>query len=66
MPTDEIAKKKWLSEPSHIRKMFEGNVFCVSCGLTTIVNYEVNSVNFTIVLEGYCKKCNGKVARVID
>jgi hypothetical protein len=51
MPIDEIAKKKWFSEPGHIRKMFEENVFCVSCGLTKkpgIGLYVLNLVSFVM------------------
>jgi hypothetical protein len=66
MPTDEIAKKKWLSMPSDIRKRFEGNVFCSACGVTEIVDYEVDSVDYNIYLKGSCKKCKKPVARVID
>lgn len=66
MPIDELAKKRWLSMPTNIRKMLESNVFCSSCGETTIVDYEVDSENHQIVLIGYCKNCQEKVARVID
>ncbi|MFD2656929.1 MULTISPECIES: hypothetical protein [Gracilibacillus] len=66
MPNDELAKKRWLAIPGDVRKKLESNVFCSNCGETTIVDYEVDSVNHTIILKGYCKKCNGEVARVID
>lgn len=66
MPIDELAKKRWLAMPANIRKMLENNVFCSSCGVTKIVDYEVDSINHQIVLKGYCKNCQGKVARVID
>lgn len=66
MSNDELAQKRWQSIPGDIRKKFEENVFCSECGLTTIVNYQVDSVDHDIVLKGYCEKCNEKVARVID
>ncbi|MGM0854936.1 MAG: hypothetical protein ACQEWI_20410 [Bacillota bacterium] len=52
--------------PEHIRKKFEGNVFCPACGVTTIVDYSVDSDNHNIVLKGSCKTCGRKVARVIE
>ncbi|WP_254871154.1 hypothetical protein [Bacillus sp. Marseille-Q1617] len=66
MPVDELALKKWKSMPPDLRKRLEGNVFCSKCGVTTIVDYHVDSIDHDIVLKGHCKKCNGKVARVID
>ncbi|WP_332634125.1 hypothetical protein [Halalkalibacter flavus] len=65
-PTDQLAKKRWEAMPGDVRKKLEDNVFCPSCGVTTIVNYEVDSTDFMIILKGHCKKCNGQVARVID
>ncbi|WP_237563730.1 hypothetical protein [Halalkalibacter okhensis] len=52
--------------PADIRKRLEDNVFCSNCGVTTIVNYHVDSSDFAIILKGYCQKCNKEVARVID
>ena len=66
MPIDELAKRKWLSVPLETRKRFEENVFCSTCGVTTIIDYEVDSVNYNIVLKGSCKTCKKPVARVID
>ncbi|MFC4322567.1 hypothetical protein [Litchfieldia salsa] len=66
MPIDELAKKRWLANPADVRKVFEDNVFCSTCGVTTIVDYHVESINQNLVLKGHCKKCNGNVARVID
>lgn len=67
MYNDEIAEKKWMSLPSSTRKKLEENVFCGNCGgATTIVDYQVESVDYQIILKGRCKKCDGKVARVID
>ncbi|MGF3105007.1 hypothetical protein [Rossellomorea sp. DUT-2] len=63
---DELAHKRWMALPGHIRKKFEGNVFCRSCGVTTIVDYSVDSDNHNLVLEGSCMTCGRKVARVIE
>lgn len=62
---DELAHKRWMSLPGHIRKKFE-EVFCPACVVTTVVDYSVNSDNHIIVLKGSCKKCGSKVARVIE
>ncbi|KHF39142.1 hypothetical protein LQ50_17080 [Halalkalibacter okhensis] len=64
--TDELALKRWQAMPADIRKRLEDNVFCSNCGVTTIVNYHVDSSDFAIILKGYCQKCNKEVARVID
>lgn len=66
MAIDELAKKRWEAIPDHERKMLEGNVFCSTCGVTTIVDYHVESSHYQILLKGKCQKCQGDVARVID
>lgn len=63
---EELAKKRWMSIPSHFRKQLEDNVICLKCGVTTIIDYQVDSDNYQIILRGKCKNCNGEVARVID
>ncbi|WP_374055053.1 hypothetical protein [Rossellomorea sp. FM04394] len=63
---DDLAHKRWMTKPAHIREKFEGNVYCRACGVTTIVDYSVDSDNHNIVLKGSCKTCGGKVARVIE
>ncbi|RKQ33993.1 hypothetical protein [Oceanobacillus halophilus] len=65
MSLDQLAKKRWLTIPSNTRKKVEENVYCGNCGVTTIVNYEVDSSNFRVFLEGYCEKCGSKVMRVV-
>ncbi|MCA1031380.1 hypothetical protein LCL95_10115 [Bacillus timonensis] len=66
MSRDELAVKRWMALPSNERKMFEENVFCSKCGVTTIVDYEVDSINHQLVLKGHCKNCKKMVARIID
>ncbi|TMU84242.1 hypothetical protein FGG79_15205 [Bacillus sp. BHET2] len=66
MNKDEIAYRRWMAIPVHTRKKLEGNVFCRNCGVTTIVDYIVDSENHKIVLVGKCEKCGGRVARLID
>lgn len=61
------ANKKWLSIPADYRQMVIRNVFCGHCLDTVqIEKYIIKDFRDTIVLEGNCKKCGNKVARVID
>ncbi|MGD6959043.1 hypothetical protein ACQCWA_15385 [Rossellomorea aquimaris] len=66
MSKDELANRRWMAIPGHIRKKLEGNVFCRNCGVTTIIDYIVGSENHKTVLEGRCEKCGAAVARLID
>ncbi|MDL4840567.1 hypothetical protein [Aquibacillus rhizosphaerae] len=66
MKSNELALKRWQTMPSHIRKKLEDNVYCSTCGVTTIVDYYVDFADYAIVLKGNCKSCNHRVARVID
>jgi hypothetical protein len=63
---DELAVKRWKAIRADIRKDLESNVYCINCGETTIVDYEVEYEHPHIILNGYCKKCMGGVTRVID
>jgi hypothetical protein len=61
------ANKKWLALPADIRQMFIRNVFCGKClDAVQIEKYIIKNHRDTIVLEGRCKSCGHKVARVID
>jgi hypothetical protein len=61
------AMKEWLAIPETFRTRLLSNVFCGNCsGVTTIIDYSVNLEKLGIVLEGKCKTCQQKVARVID
>jgi hypothetical protein len=61
------ANKKWLALPADIRQMFIRNVFCGKClDAVQIEKYIIKNHRDTIVLEGRCKTCGHKVARVID
>ncbi|ADU32073.1 hypothetical protein [Evansella cellulosilytica] len=66
MQKDELAERRWKAFPSDIRKNLEGNVYCSNCGVTKIVNYDVYSSDYDIVLKGQCNKCHDTVVRVID
>jgi hypothetical protein len=59
--------KKWLSIPVETRKKLERNVWCGSCrDAVQIEKYTVEESKGGIVLQGSCKECGNKVARVID
>ncbi|SEQ79410.1 hypothetical protein SAMN05216362_12742 [Piscibacillus halophilus] len=64
--SDFDAEKKWRSLPKDLQKNLISNVFCFSCGETTIVDYSVRNDNLGILLEGKCKQCNANVARFIE
>ncbi len=64
--SDVEAMKRWSEIPKDIQGMFLENVFCGTCGVTTIVDYTINNSDYGIVLRGTCASCGGKVARVID
>ena len=61
------ALEKWNNIPSEFQKKLIDNVFCSKEGKsTTIMNFTVSSHKCGIVLEGKCKKCGTRVARVIE
>jgi hypothetical protein len=62
----EDAKKHWDSIPSDIQEQLINNVFCVRCKLTSIVDFTGKMDGVDLILEGSCKKCGGKVARLIE
>lgn len=60
------ATKKWYKIDRFKRKMLEQNVFCSTCGVTTIVNYNIEEIGGDLSLKGQCKHCHKEVARVIE
>ena len=66
-PKDETpAVEKWNTISSANQKKLLDNVFCGKCGVTMIVDYTIENSRSDIVLQGKCKKCGGKVARVVE
>lgn len=63
---DFEAMKKWKAIPQDFQELVLGNVFCSSCGVTTIVEYTIQSEIFGIILKGKCETCGKQVARVIE
>lgn len=57
---------KWRNIEKHIQKMLLENVFCGTCGVTTIRDYSIESHDLGLLLTGSCKKCEGPVARVVE
>lgn len=66
--SDITAIKKWNSIPEDIRKKLLQNVFCGSCGVTTIApGYTITQKKgLGILLNGACSKCGHGVCRVIE
>ncbi|MGO4886229.1 hypothetical protein ACJ2A9_00595 [Anaerobacillus sp. MEB173] len=60
------AAKKWNQLPKPVQQQLLDNVFCSSCGVTTIVDYTLHDDEFGLLLKGKCKTCNGNVARLIE
>jgi len=64
--SDMKALKKWSKIPPHVQQLLIGNVYCSKCGVTTIVDYGIHDDRFGVVLNGFCKKCGGRVARMVE
>ncbi|MFT9493946.1 iron chaperone [Anaerosolibacter sp.] len=64
--TDLKALKKWAKVPSNIQQLLINNVYCLKCGVTTIIDYGIHNDRFGLVLKGTCKKCRGSVARFVE
>ena len=64
--SDFEALKKWSSIPEDLQQRLIDNVFCLNCGVTTIVDYSITADKFGILLKGKCKICGNEVARLIE
>ncbi len=58
--------QNWNRIPKQIRNRLIDNVFCSTCGITTIVEYSMYNDKFGVLLKGKCKKCGGLVARLVE
>lgn len=63
---DIKAIEKWSKIPKSIQKVLLENVFCSTCGVTTIVDYSMYDDKAGILIKGKCKKCDNEVARFIE
>lgn len=66
MTIDINAIQKWSKIPKHVQEKLLENVFCSTCGTTTIVDYSMYDDKAGILFKGKCKKCNKEVARLIE
>jgi len=63
---DFKAAQKWFKFPKSIQELFINNVFCSSCGETTITEYTLHDDKFGVLLKGKCNKCGENVARLVE
>lgn len=63
---DFKAVKKWKKIPKEIQELLVNSVFCINCGVTTIVDYTIINDKFGVLLKGKCKKCGIDVARMVE
>lgn len=64
--SDMKALKKWAELPSDIQQLLISNVYCSKCGMTKIIDYGIHDDRFGLVLKGFCQKCGGRVARMVE
>ncbi|MBB6449966.1 hypothetical protein HNR44_001944 [Geomicrobium halophilum] len=64
--TDFKAAQKWKQLPKDIRERLLRNVFCSSCGVTTIKGYTLHDDTQGVLLKGKCKTCGEDVARLVE
>ena len=61
------AKKRWDEVPQWIRKRILAPDRCAHCGAMRPLRVsEARMVGRTLLLEGVCRECGGKVARMIE
>lgn len=64
--TDFKTAQKWAKIPRNIQQLLVNNVFCSTCGVTTIIDYTLHNDKFGVLLKGKCKKCGKEVARLVE
>lgn len=63
---DFKAAQKWGNISKSMQELLINNVFCSSCGVTTIVEYSLHNDKFGVLLKGKCKKCGKDVVRLVE
>lgn len=63
---DFQAAQKWAKLSRDTQQLLVNNVFCSTCGMTTIVDYTLHDDDLGILLKGKCKKCGKDVARLVE
>ena len=57
----------WDAIPSHFQEQVLHNVWCPHCGdMTTMTDFTGEVHGKSLVLQGMCVSCRGKVARVLE
>jgi hypothetical protein len=57
----------WNAIPSHFQERIVHNVWCPHCGdMTTMAEFSGEVHGKSLVLQGTCVTCHGKVARVLE
>jgi len=61
------ARKRWEQIPEWARKEILNDHWCSQCGTGRAMQvYEAKMHGRTLILKGFCKACEGEVARVIE
>lgn len=64
---DIEAHKKWNSIPCDQQKKILQNVWCAGCSsVTEVIQPIFENIDQDLLIKGYCKKCNGEVARLVE
>jgi hypothetical protein len=63
---DFKAAQKWHKIPKSNQEKIINNAFCISCKLTTIVDYTIHDDKDGILIKGKCKKCGKEVVRMVE
>lgn len=63
---DFKAAQKWAKLPKDIQEFLVNNVFCSTCGVTTMINYTLQDDKFGLLLKGKCKQCGADIARFVE
>jgi transcription elongation factor Elf1 len=66
MANTQAAHDKWNTIDKAMQEKLLSTVFCVKCGVTTIVEYKIDSEKDDIIIKGKCKKCGHKVVRLVE
>jgi len=66
MASDIEALRKWSKLSTNIKNRLLSNVFCSNCFTTTVINYDIVLHEEGILIQGICRHCGHKVARVVE
>jgi len=60
------AEEKWDYLSEEVQDKIINNVFCIKCGITSIINYTISQELTGIIMHGKCAKCSTSVIRIIE